>query len=108
MGTVGEVIQARIAAQERFDAIVYGQRTLEAMGGHSYGISAEWGAADWALAQWDAAKAAAASFGIDLDGSADEWRLRQAKKAATEARQAADGAVKAIGTKRQQRLALAA
>lgn len=112
-------LQARIDAQQDYDALVYGQRTLAAMGGKAYGITEEWGAADWAIAQWGEAIRAAAVYGEDLaEGSAMSgygaqasnvaWKLKKAKKAAAADLAAAKDWVKSLGTARQFRLALEA
>lgn len=105
-----EIIQTRIAAQQDLDAIIYGQRTLEWTGGKAYGISREYGAPDWAIIQWHAAVEAAGRHGEnvnhELDGGA-AWKLRKAKKTAQAALAEAKAAEKALGGKRQLRIALA-
>jgi hypothetical protein len=126
--TARETIQARIDAQERYDAIEYGRRTLEAIGGDIDLTGRRIGAYEryaarrddrlrtgWATAQWEAAQAAARELGEDLyeapggyrdDGA--KWKLRKAKKRAAADLKAAKAAVRAIGGRRQLRLALAA
>lgn len=101
-------VQAMIEAREAYDALVYGLRAFEEMGNRDYGCTEEWGAPDWAVRQFEAAKAAAATFGLELDGQATAWNLKRAKKLALEALRAAEAEKRAIGTARQIRLALAA
>lgn len=110
-------IQETIAAREAYDAIIYGQRALEAMGGREYGMTAEYGAADWAIAQFEAGilEAGIAIGAAELDTDAiygqaggGAWLLKRGKKAAFEALKAAQAAQKELGGIRQIRLALAA
>lgn len=113
MGTAAETIQARIDAHEQYMAIDYGLRATAEMGGWR-GCTIEFAGASWAIAQFEAGIIAAAeAIGKDdldetdlTDGA--EWLLKRGKKAALEARKAADAALTAAGNLRQRRLALAA
>jgi hypothetical protein len=110
MSSAAQQIQARIAAVEAYDAIVYGERALKA-GYNAHGCELAGG---WMAAQLDEGLIAAAmAIGKDdLDeqdlGIGAAWLLKRGKKEALEAKRDAEAAVKAIGTRSQLRLAMAA
>lgn len=91
MVTAAGAVQARIDAQQNYDALVYGLRNL---GGVNYEAVRAREVAEELLGHYVAS---------DLSG----WELRRAKKVAAEQLAEAKAAVKAIGTARQLRLALA-
>ena len=106
--TAQQAIQARIDAQQILDTIEYGLRSIRACGGAMYCTGVHAG-------QLERARQEAAGIGYTvryLNGAADAGmiavELREAKAAARELLAECKADVKAIGTVRQLRLALAA
>lgn len=102
--TTQQAIQAKIEATERFEAIKYGIRSIEL-------CRSAWVANECHTAQIEAAcQAGAETLGRDaiFRDNGTLFLLRRAKRDAAEQLKAASAAAKAIGSARQQRLALAA
>lgn len=105
IGTAERAIQNRVEAEQVAEAIKYGQRAMEAGRGR-VGCAIAGG---WMEAQCEAA-ITVAEYLIDADVTSTNatWMLKRAAKIAKAQVAEAKAAVKAVGTQRQLRIAMAA